>query len=76
MLRTMFPVLCGCIVALVITTGASAADRPSPAAAASPSTPLEPSLRACFYACDTWTLYPTQEACFENCPDPCERVCF
>jgi hypothetical protein len=76
MLRTMFPILCGCVVALVISTGASAADEPRLAAAASPSTPLESSVRTCYYACDTWTLYTTQEACIENCTDPCERVCF
>jgi hypothetical protein len=74
MFRTMFPVLCGCVVAFVICLGSSAADQAAPGAAAPPET----GVRSCWYACDTWTLYPTQAACLESCPEwiPCERVCF
>jgi hypothetical protein len=72
MFRTMFPILCGCVVALVIGAGSSAADEVRPDASTSP----QPDARTCYYACDTWTLYPTQQACIENCPEPCERVCF
>lgn len=74
MLRTLFPILCGCVVALVISTGASAAER-TPTDAASQSTAPESGARTCYYSCDTWTLYPTLEACTENCPEPCARFC-
>lgn len=67
MLRTLVSVASGLVLALVIATGTAGT------AASAPSQPLA---KTCYYACDTWTLYPTYEACFEVCPDPCERVCF
>ncbi len=77
MFRALFPLLCGCVVALVIGVGATAeADQRGLADSLSSQTTSETSARTCYYACDEWTLYPTYEACFENCVDPCDRVCF
>lgn len=55
-----------------VARGSSAADEVRPDASTSP----QPDACTCYYACDTWTLYPTQRACIESCTDPCERVCF
>ena len=68
-MRTLLSIVCGCFVALFIVAGID-----SPVAAGGLDD--RATSRTCYYACDTWTLYLTEQACFENCVSPCERVCF
>jgi hypothetical protein len=79
MLRAVFPLLCGCVIALMIGAGSSASlDEPGPVAATSQDVAPRSGAGVCYYVCDMWALYPTMNACLENCPDWafCERECF
>ena len=76
-MRTLLSIICGGTLALFVVIGVD-----SPAAAGGLTSnlqaqgPVESGARTCYFACDTWTLYPTLQACTDNCVDPCERVCF
>lgn len=67
-MRSLLPFLGVYLIALILGGSSSAASEPATAS--------EVDARTCYYACDTWTLYPTLEACTEVCPEPCSRRCW
>lgn len=79
--RSVFPLLCGWVIALML--GASAisnapVDESRPVASVSPSATARSSPGVCYFVCDGWTLYSSLDACLAGCPEWsfCERQCF
>lgn len=79
MRRVLIPAVCGWIAVLSINMSLGTAEELGPSEPAPPAAAVqaeESVARVCYWSCDTWTLYTTQEACVEECPSPCGRVCF